>query len=259
MSKFAVAHPGKLGDIILSFPVIKYLSEVRYKDKCDFYTSKYCEPLRTLFEYQDCINSFNVIEDYIPQNDNCGFQPWEMEVPRKEYAAVYQLGYPCHPGRELTEFMAERVGIDLTGPNSFVHNDSFECPDPKEDGREWIAVAVGRQTYTFNYLKSALRLSEYPIVFIGAAGEVINLETQANEIWDMTGTDFLKTATILKGSKFFIGALSSQAALACSLNVPIEKTIILPDVYDDNHLKKWSSIKYVKHDYDFNPVALTHA
>lgn len=109
MPKYAAAHPGKIGDCLYALPFIRYISK-RDDVKFDFYTSQYCAPLKELFEYQDCIDTFHIAEEYVLRDFGCGAQPWQVPIP-SGYDKQYQLGFQRYPDRMLHQFIAREQGV----------------------------------------------------------------------------------------------------------------------------------------------------
>src|SRR5215203_1438962 len=104
MTRIAACHPGKIGDALYTLPTLRYIYGVT-GSKIDFYTSEYCEPMRSLLEYQPYINSFNIAPNYKVERMDMGCQPWYM--PIEGYDQVFQLGFQTVPDRAIHQFIAK--------------------------------------------------------------------------------------------------------------------------------------------------------
>lgn len=211
MTKIAASHPGKLGDALYSLPTIRYLSK-KYNTKIDFYTSRWCEPLRKLFEYQDCINKFIILDNYVVTGTDCGVQPWHMPVPQ-EYDQIYQLGFRSNPRCNLRDYIGQLVGVDKP---LVMQYDIPVKSTVKLDVEEYIVMAPRGQTGFIQWFHEVCRLSKYPIVQIGAAGEYIG----GGDSIDCTGLDMYDTLHLIRDAKAFVSIMSAPLVLANGFPVP---------------------------------------
>jgi hypothetical protein len=201
----AAAHPGKMGDALYCLPLLRYL----YGQNgwlFDFYTSEYCAPLQSLFEYQPYINRFIVNGDYRVENFGCGAQPWQVGITG-DYPQVYQLGFRRIPDSALHQFIAKEIGVTI--PLGI----SYECPEspfPRDD--DYICIAP-RGNSSYNEILDKLAQEKQAIV-IGGKGDYRGYGI------DQTGANMLETASILSGAKGFVGLMSSQLALANGFDIP---------------------------------------
>ncbi len=229
MTKFAFAHPGKLGDALYCLPVMRKLC-ADHNATCDFYTSSYCAPLKRLFEYQSFISTFHVAQDYVLNGFGCGCQPPYVPVP-DGYDAVYQLGYKEWPHGPLHQSIANSVGINeplciqydyprlpivtwngaraITFKNKLGHEPRMHLP--------YVCVAP-RHPSSYNdffyNLTLELRKRDVNVVQIGNEGEYIGVGR------DATGFDMRRTVSLLSRARAFIGLMSSQLVLANGFDIP---------------------------------------
>jgi hypothetical protein len=200
MTKIVCTHPGKMGDLLWSLPTINALYLDR-DSKIDLITSKYCAPLKAFLEYQDCIEKVIVSEEYVAQHHDFGTQPWEMPVDG-EYNEIFHLGFRESPQMHLRDYMAQLAGID---PVDFI----AKYP-PFNPPNGYISIAAAsRWFYTkANYLlmKIAEKIS-LPIVWVG---EKIETDIGIN----LTGLDFLYTASVLAHANTAVSYSSSNGVLA---------------------------------------------
>ena len=113
----AVAHPGKIGDLLFSLPTARYLSEL-YGVPVDVYTSPYCRVALDVVACQPYVRKAVVVEEYVADHYDMGVQPWEMPVP-PGYDHVYQLGFRDHPDRHTIRFVAHQLGFPEPDPDAF--------------------------------------------------------------------------------------------------------------------------------------------
>ena len=228
----AAAHPGRMGDVIYCLPLLRYLSK-RDNVLFDFYTSEYCEPLRSLFEYQDCINQFSISKDYVLDNWGCGGQPFYVPVPN-EYEYVYQLGFKRTPDTMLHQFIAAEQGVYEPLAIEYQYPE-YSMLLPKE----YVCIAPRGDT-SYNYLFDALP-HHIPCVVIGGQGDY------RGQGFDYTGLSFLETLFILSKSKGFVGLMSSQLVLANGF--PIKR--ISP--HDGKSWDMRHIVNYYLNHYPINP------
>jgi len=210
MAKFAVTHPGKIGDTLFALHVARSVSESRGCEPVDFYTSSYCTPLKRLFEYQDHIEELIVPDGYVIERMDMGVQPWRMTVPNK-YETVYHLGFRKVPNTTLHFFMADSIGIQR--PEIF-YKYPEDFPAPEEP---YMIVAPRGETTFKGLFYDVIAKSPIKTVQIGGKWEFIG---GGEKTIDMTGTDFLETATLLAHATAFVGLMSSQLVLANGFDIP---------------------------------------
>jgi len=206
MTPIAASHPGKLGDALYSLPFIRYLANST-GFPVDYYTSTYCEPMRKLMEYQSCVNSFTVLEDFVIERYDIGCQPWLMPIPDK-YSKVYHCGFRNVPDRMLHQYIAAIHGI--YEPLAI----EYEYPTLTEplSNENYIVIAPRGQT-SFRQLFNEIA-ENYNTVVIGGKDEYTGRGR------DCTGLDMLDTLSILSKAKGFIGLMSSQLVLANGFDIP---------------------------------------
>lgn len=205
-ARYAASMPGRLGDCIYVLPFLRYVYGVT-GEKIDFYTSDYCKPLRMLFEYQPCINSFNILDKYVIERHDMGTQPWHMPIP-EGYEQVFQLGFQSVPDRAIHQFIAAQQGIGLA------LGVRYEVPIFADwaTAKDYICIAPRGQT-SFQSLFDELA-DRTNAVIIGGTGDYTGHGR------DYTGLDLLKTAFILSRSSGFVGLMSSQLVLANGFDIP---------------------------------------
>lgn len=200
MTKIACTHPGKMGDLLWSLPTVNALSK-KYDTKIEFITSKYCAPLKEFLEYQEFIEKVIISEEYVAQHHDFGTQPWEVPVDG-QYDEVFHLGFRETPQKHLRDYMAELADIE---PLDFIAKyPAFNPPDG------YISIAASsRWFYTkANYLLLKIaREIRLPIVWIG---ERIETDIGIN----LTGLDFLHTASVLAHASTTVSYSSSNGVLA---------------------------------------------
>lgn len=217
MAKYAVTHPGKIGDALYTLPTIRYLAE-KSGSPVDFYTSEYCLPIKELFEYQSCIDKFIVPEDYVIKGYDMGVQPYAVPVPRGAYDTVFHLGFRSIPNKRLDWWMAESVGINPLElpPISYEippHNRHLITP--------YIVLAPrGETSYKSLFLDFMLQANQHGIgiVQIGAKGEFIGKCRELDS--DYTGLNLLDTCGLIAGAKGFVGLMSAMLVLANGYPLP---------------------------------------
>jgi hypothetical protein len=211
-ARFAAAHPGKMGDALYCLPVIRHLYE-QTGESFDFYTSEYCEPMRSLFEYQSCINKFIVSHEYKVERMDMGCQPADVPI-NGNYDHVYQLGFHRGPDRPLHQFIASEIGITIPLAVQYEYpemaNNMKRAIDHVAEGYYCIAP---RGHTSFGTLFDALA-QRIPCVIIGGPGDYRGYGV------DLTELTFLETVTLLARAKGFIGLMSSQLVLANGFPYP---------------------------------------
>jgi hypothetical protein len=204
-SKFAACHPGKIGDALYTLPLLRYIYGIT-GDKIDFYTSDYCAPMRSLFEYQPCINSFNIASDYKVERMDMGCQPWYM--PIEEYEQVFQLGFQSVPDRAIHQFIAKEQGI-TTGLG--IRYEHPEVPKWNIIG-DYVCIAPrGETSYSTLFNEVA---DKTLAVIIGGEGDYTGHGI------DMTGISLLQTCSLLSRAKGFVGLMSAMLVLANGFDIP---------------------------------------
>lgn len=214
MTKFAATHPGKLGDMLYILPTIRYI----YKAtgiKFDVWTSEYCAPLKELFEYQQCVDKFYVSPDYKLERMDMGCQPWYVPVPIQQYARTYQLGFRSVPDCMLHQFIGRYAGIEV--PLAI----EYDVPEYDVYNQKYITIAPrGLSSFNavFERLVDLCMDNGYDVLVVGGSGD--NQLNNAHKVYDMTGLDFLETASIISKAKAFVGLMSSQLVLANGFDIP---------------------------------------
>lgn len=204
MNKIAFAHPGRIGDALYCLPAIRWACS-KMNCQADFYTSRYCAPMKRLVEYQPYIDKFVILDEYVVEGNGPGHQPWHMPVPDKEYnCGVYQLGFKYNPDRFLADWIARTVGAPEHLPIY------YEFPPSAASDFDFIVLSPRGQT-TYLPLFEALAGNDRMEVFqIGAKGEAVG----ASEYHDLTGLDLLETLGVLGNAKAFVGLMSASLVLA---------------------------------------------
>ncbi len=195
----AVSMPGKIGDALYTLPTIRALAK-KHKCKVDFYTSEYCKPAISLFEYQSEINRVVIPSNYVIENKGAGVQPWEMSIPGG-YEAAYQLGFKTWPNCSLPQHFANDAGVTIG-------HIFYEYPDIKLDCKP---VVVGCNVVRGRWLPEIVRVLReegYTVALVGGPGE------GDGEPLDFTGSNFLQTASIMAHATAYIGVFSSNLVIA---------------------------------------------
>lgn len=211
MASIACAHPGKLGDALYCLPAIRELCE-RHGSRADFYTSRYCAPMRRLFEAQDCIERFIIAPGYVLRDFACGGQPWQITVPTG-YEAVYQMGFPDVPTVALPDYIAGRCGLP---PGLPIHYDiDLDLPTPDLDEPYIVSAPRGRTAYAPMF-RAIADTCPIKVVEIGATGE----GSGSPRALDKTGLDMLEVLPWIESSRGFVGLHSAMLVLANGFPIP---------------------------------------
>lgn len=210
----AAAHPGKHGDALYALPTIRALCE-KHGTKCDFYTSAYCEPLRELFEYQDCIENFYVPPNYNLERMDMGCVPFYVPIDTSLYESTYQLGYQYVPDCSLPEFIAKTAGVKIS-------NVKYQVPEKMEiwDKRgieDFIVIAPRGETSYKSVFQELIYNSPVRTVLIGSESDTKPFD---GDFENAGGLDYLTTTYILSKSKGFTSIMSSQLVLANGFSMP---------------------------------------
>ncbi len=200
--------PGKLGDAIFSTPTIRHISKI-LNTKVDFWTSKYCASLRKLFECQPYINSFNVSESYVAQHDQCGIQPFHMEVPQTD--RVYHLGLRSYPQGRLIDYYPELCGFNFVDLSL-----SFFCQKEEVNPtKKRILVSPGRNLSLKPMFARILEYATdrgYEVIQLGPTDELIP-KGPAIEC-------FAEALRYFPGCSLFFGTLSANLVIANGFKCP---------------------------------------
>lgn len=205
MPKYAIAHPGKIGDLLYCLPTAKVFHE-RDGALIDIYTSQACKSAERLIRYQHYINDFIIPSEYVIGHGDQGIQPWSMPI-RPGYDAVFQLGYERFPHGPLHLFTGHRAGL------ASVPNPTYDYPDITFYNEPYIVVAhCGHRSYP--QLLDAYRdfMNRAPIkcVQIGLEADYVDGTSSENQI----GLDLLETVSLIAKSKAFVGFYSGPLVLA---------------------------------------------
>jgi len=206
--KFAAAHPGKMGDLLYIIPTLRYIYEAT-GIPFDVYTSEYCAPLKSLFEYQKCVSQFIVAPDYKIERMDMGIQPAYVPIPNEQrYARIFQLGFRSEPDRMLHQFIGEYAGISEPLAIKYDY--------PKLTTVDWqlpyyVIAPRGKTTYEHIFNELA---QQRTCVVVGTESDYTGYGI------NMTGKDFLETLSILSGASGFVGLMSSQLVLANGFPIP---------------------------------------
>lgn len=205
MKKIACCHPGKIGDVLFALPAIRTIAEQR---GClvDFWTSKYCAPLRKLFEYQSCINKFYISQEYKVSNTGRGLQPYQVPVP-SNYDVVYQMGFMNYPKQPLHEYIGKQCGVMIKD----IH---YEYPNEETLNVPYVVFAPGRFKEYGSLMRSIIKVFPVPVVIVGNPEEDIGMGV------NKTGIDLLDELVWIANSWGFLGTMSSHMVLAQGFTMP---------------------------------------
>jgi hypothetical protein len=196
----ALSHPGKMGDVIFSFPAAIALCQ-KHGTICDFYTSPYCRPLVSLLEYQSWINEVIVDEYYVMDHFGAGVQPWRMDVDLSLYDAVYHLGIQTWPEKNMIDFYAEQAGVKA---GEFV----VEAPNRLPD--DLLIVATCHKTNP-KYVDGIFsHFNGIDIVHVGGGNRDALHEGASNTAFP----DLLQTARLMRSAKVYAGGIGVNSVLA---------------------------------------------
>lgn len=210
--KIAATHPGKHGDCIYALPAVKKLCELLGM-RCDFYTSDYCAPLKTLFEYQSYVDHFYVAPNYVIERMDMGVQPYYVPVDGSLYHKVFHMGFRSVPDQSIPTFIGESVGVQVDPV-------MYEVPEWESPYAEYLVLATRGDTSYRNLFQQIIDLTQIPIILVGGAGEQKYFRIEDRPVLVRTGEDYLQTASIIAKSKGFVGLMSSQLCLANGFNIP---------------------------------------
>lgn len=210
MTVWAAAHPGKIGDALYTLPMLRYLWRT-HGVTFDFYTSAYCAPLKELFEYQSCINSFIVSETYRVERMDMGCQPAEVPIPA-QYDRVFQCGFKRTPDAMLHQFIAKENGITVPLAVEYDFPDASVGLPETLRGVDYVCVAP-RSNSSYNYLFDGV-CDRRDCVIIGSHSDY------RGHGRNYTGLNMLETLTVLSQARAFLGLMSSQLVLANGFPYP---------------------------------------
>lgn len=218
MNKIAFAHPGRMGDVLYCLPTIKYIC-ARLECKADFWTSEYCSPLKSLFEYQDYVDKFYVAPNYKLDNWGCGGQPWYIQIPQDDYKTTYQLGFRSTPDCRLDHFIGKQVGVDPILLDRVQYQYPFDLRF-RLTSPYIILAPRGETSYKQTFLDfiQTANANMYATVQVGGNDDFIGERTVFNH--DYTGVDFLNTCQLMVLARAFVGMQSSQLVLANGFSLP---------------------------------------
>ena len=194
--------PGKIGDAVYTLSAIREIAKTY--GPVDFYTSAYCEPIRSLFEYQDCVNKVIIPDNYRVLRMDMGVQPAYMSIP-EGYERTYQLGYRSIPETSLPEHFCLLAGVPFNGVE-------YQTPEPFHTASggwfPYVCIAPrGGSTWDDTFREVAER-AQINVIIVGAKGDYTGYGR------DYTGMDLLETAKLIKYSHGFIGLGSAMLVLA---------------------------------------------
>ncbi len=239
----AVTHPGKHGDALYAIPAIRQLCE-KHGAKADFYTSSYCEPLRTLFQAQSCINTFYVSPSYVIERMDMGVQPRVIPLDVSQYEATYQLGFRRVPDCAIPDFIAKEAGFEeRTFPICYDTPDPYAYMAIRWLPQDYIVLAPRQSEDYAPLFADIIQKSPYHCVIVGGKGDLG--EIKIDKLTLMTGWDYLITAAAISKAKAFIGLMSSPLVLANGFPIPR----IAP--HDG---KSWDMNHVVRSEYNYYPV-----
>jgi hypothetical protein len=231
----AVAHPGKIGDLLYAIPVVESLCK-KHNCSTDFYTSEYCRPVIPLLEYQPYIEKVVIPEDYVLTGYGQGVQPWKMPV-NGTHDHVYQMGVSGWPEVGMIEHYARKFEI---APSPF----HFDCP-PLDIGlgnQAYLVISVCRRT-AGRYARAVIEEfgSTWPIIQLGGAGELPLLDGVYND----RPFDFLESASILNSAYLYAGGTGANSVLAIAFhNLP--SVVAYAFMIDDRHLVPAPQVTYMR-------------
>lgn len=227
MPKYAIVHPGKIGDLLYCLPTAKVLHE-QDGAEIDIFTSELCKPAEKLIRYQSYVHDFIIPADYAVRDAGQGVQPWFMNVP-SGYDRVYQLGYEHFPDGPLHLYTARRAGLGS------VPNPSYECPDVKVYDEPYAVVAhCGHRSNP--QLKDAYRdfMNRCPIKCVQVGIEADLVEGTSADL--MIGLDLLETASLISKAKAYVGFYSGQLVIANGFPGLVKIVTMYPGVGEQHGL-----------------------
>jgi hypothetical protein len=214
MNKIACVNAGKIGDDIYCLPTVKELCK-RHNCKADFITDAYCVPVKLFFEYQSYINEVRFGNDLNNYIDG-----------KKEYEAVYQLGFRSFPDCSLPEYIAFEAGL----PKEIGQHIFYELPEFNKTEPFFVVAPKGClhpletesevHRWMWSLLPEFQRLQQISPI------KVIILDYK-NNMLDMAST--------IVNSDGFVGFASSPLTLAEGADMP---KVICGDPYKTHLLNK---------------------
>ena len=202
MPKYAFAHPGKIGDALYSLPTIKYLCD-RDNATADFYTSEYCNPVISLFEYQSYIDKVIIPSGYKMQRMDCGVQPWSMPIPEGVYDATFQLGFRIAPSKALHLWIGESAGLPS------VPYPEYQYPNITFFNEPYIVISTKYPTGYNKAFEAFINVCPILTVQVGSPTEFLESKSA-----NFTHLNMLETVSLLSKTKGFLGLPFSQLVLA---------------------------------------------
>ena len=226
-------------DALYSLPTILELCK-KHDCKADFYTSPHCAPMKSLMEYQDCINEVIVTPDF---TNDWSMTPADVgfsNIPEGKYEAFYDLSFKTFPNCCLPDFMAREVGVKDRGPIKYKVPGNY-----KKTGYLCLAPRTNRSPEFSKLFESIAVQAGKPVVVVGGPGEMLRSPYGQ----DLTHLSMLDMADVIAGADGFVGVLSAPLVLAHGFDVP--KVVVHDGVHIGlNHIVRDSFTKYLA-----NPMA----
>lgn len=217
----AVAHPGKIGDLLFCLPTARDLCE-RHGVPVDVYTSPYCRDALGVIAAQPYVRRAAVLEQYVMDHFDMGAQPWRMPVPEEAYDHVYQLGFRSFPDRHCIRFVAHQAGLPEPDPDDF----ALEIPGTGAVARRGLrtpyvvlttlsSTGGGSLTWPWSNPKVSafVRDSPLPVYVVGLEAEWARYDCAA-DFEPLPGLTLLEIAEVMRGAVAVITYSTGLGVLA---------------------------------------------
>lgn len=240
VKKVLFTFPGKLGDLIYTFPVIKSFKDRYPKYDIHYVTSSFCEAAIPLMQEQPFIDYAFIDWGYVPLNFSCGVQPSEMSE-HKGYDFIFHLGFsPEHIGPPTNyksiiaanyATMWRRYQINLTS-NEYESDDPYvfirDSVKPKEKYivlhayaesiQGSYSISMEQKIEIFESISDMLEILGLPAIAICGPDDKAYHKQFGVEV--LTPENLLEAAFIIKNSTVFLGVQSCPYVIADGLKHP---------------------------------------
>ena len=210
MTKIAITHPGKIGDLLYVLPVARELYK-QYNSKIDIYTDELYKAAIPLLKAQDCIADVITIatSDMPIVTISTG---WKLPIPEDKYDKVFHLGFRSFPLIPLPEYIAKLAGFPREVGKNIYYDTPCELHPVAKELKDYIVVC-STWMYYFKLYVDFIKKSTLPVIEVGIPREATGYGH------NLTGLNMLEMAKIIEYSKGFLGYTSSSLCIANGFNI----------------------------------------
>lgn len=214
MKLISCAHPGKIGDTLFALPAIRELCRI-HQAKADFFVRPWCEPARSLIEYQPYINSMRTDA---PEIQAGRLQPLTDMPPG--YDGYFDISWTKMDLFPLPESLAEAAGL----PRRIGRNLQLDIPEGGYPPGDYIVLSARSQGKLIfeDLFEEFCKKSELDVYVVGGTGDHLQ------NGYDACGISFLAMAQMIAHAKAYVGVFSSPLVVAQAF--PIPKTCVFDGV-----------------------------